>query len=196
MSPFGNGRCSHCEPAESRRWRSGKGGRFFATPPRQRRRHVGLIGPVPRRGGGGGGGVRGGCGCGDASHSDPDLGSNGRCRLGDGLPPEDGLWLGRSPGLDGPSGPSGGVLLGGTRRVPGPTPIPGDSLAAAGHTVVQRRNSEDYEEALAEGRRRGRSGSDPRRLFGRAELWICQGWIRRSSVPIALTGPALTTPPG
>ena len=196
MSPFGNGRCSHCEPAESRRWRSGKGGRFFATPPRQRRRHVGLIGPVPRRGGGGGGGVRGGCGCGDASHSDPDLGSNGRCRLGDGLPPEDGLWLGRSPVLDGPSGPSGGVLLGGTRRVPGPTPIPGDSLAAAGHTVVQRRNSEDYEEALAEGWRRGRSGSDPRRLFGRAELWICQGWIRRSSVPIALTGPALTTPPG
>ena len=80
--------------------------------------------------------------------------------------------------------------------MPGPTPIPGDSLAAAGHTVVQRRNSEDYEEALAEGRRRGRSGSDPRRLFGRAELWICQGWIRRSSVPIALTGPALTTPPG
>lgn len=125
MSPFGNGRCSHCEPAESRRWRSGKGGRFFATPPRQRRRHVGLIGPVPRRGGGGGGGVRGGCGCGDASHSDPDLGSNGRCRSGDGPPPEDGLWLGRSPGLDGPSGPSGGVLLGGTRRVPGPSPMPG-----------------------------------------------------------------------
>ena len=46
------------------------------------------------------------------------------------------------------------------------------------------------------GRRRGRSGSDPRRLFGWAELWICQGWIRRGSVPIALTGPALTTPPG
>ena len=196
MSPYGNGRCSHCEPAESRRWRSGKGGRFFATPPRQRRRHVGLIGPVPRRGGGGGGGVRGGCGCGDASHSDPDLGSNGRCRLGDGLPPEDGLWLGRSPVLDGPSGPSGGVLLGGTRRVPGPSPMPGVAWLLPGTPSSSGGTRRTTRKRWLQGRRRGRSGSDPRRLFGRAELWICQGWIRRSSVPIALTGPALTTPPG
>ena len=130
----------------------GRGAGFSPPPPANAAATSvpGLICPVPRRGCGGGGSVRGGSGGGgDASHSDPDLGSNGRCRSGDGPPPEDGLWLGRSPVLDGPSGPSGGVLLGGTRRVPGPTPIPGDSLAAAGHTVVQRRNSEDYEEALA-----------------------------------------------
>ena len=196
MSPYGNGRCSHCEPAESRRWRSGKGGRFFATPPRQRRRHVGLIGPVPRRGGGGGGGVRSGCCCGDASHSDPDLGSNGRCRSGDGPPRRMDCGWGDHPvwmvhlghlgvsSLEALVGCLAPLLFRGIAWL-----LPGTLSSSGGTRRTTRKR-------WLKGRRRGRSGSDPRRLFGRAELWICQGWIRRSSVPIALTGPALTTPPG
>jgi hypothetical protein len=142
--------CSHCEPAGSRRRREERGGGPqgagpWPTPPptsHRRRRQVGagptslstagLIGPAPVRGGGGGGGA--------VNVDDgvptraPDLGSKGRL-LGRRLARRMGTGWGDDACWAMPYGPSGGVLFGGARRVPGIGPYPGGSWLQPGPTV-------------------------------------------------------------
>ena len=59
------------------------------------------------------------------SHSDPDLGSNEGGLSGGGPPRGMDCGWGDHPHWVVRSGPPGGVLVGGTRMVPGPSPIPG-----------------------------------------------------------------------
>jgi hypothetical protein len=85
---------------------------------------------------------------------------------------------GDHPGWADTCGQPGGVLVGGTCRVPGPVQSRGAEtrLAVAGPTVVRRKISEDYGEALLLQLASGKVWFDPqRRLIGRVELWILLG---------------------
>ena len=111
---------SYCKPAGSRRWRRGKGGWGSKTTPAAAAADTSVL--VPGRGGGGGGGDDNDV---VAPSRIPDLEFNGGGRS-DGGPPRGTDWgWGYYPCWAFRKGRLGGVLHGGTQRVPGPSPIPG-----------------------------------------------------------------------
>ena len=143
--------CRYCEPAGPGGGGEGRGQVHNPPPPPPAAAvastsALGLIGPVPGRGGGGGGD---GC-CIAFPLGSPTSGPMGE-DVRAAVPPRgmDYGW-GDHPGWAVPCGPPGGVLVGGTRRVPGPVQSRGAEtrLAVAGPTVVRRKISEDYGEVL------------------------------------------------
>ena len=161
------------------------------TPRCRSRSHVGAgpYGPVPGRGGGGGGGGGGGC------YIAFPLGSPTSGPMGEdvraAVPPRgmDYGW-GDHPGWAVPCGPPGGVLVGGTRRVPGPIQSRGAEtrLAVAGPTVVRRKISEDYGEALLLQLASGKVGFDPRTADRAGGAVDSPGVVRRGCVTHCTVG--------